>query len=67
MKNTRRKNVVVYIIKDEKKLYYKGYSLDGRRLWTSDVNKAIKKSIGEAKKYIVNCLYNHDAYCEVAE
>ena len=67
MANTRKKNVVVYIIKDEKKYYYMGYSNDGRRLWTLDVNQASKKSIGEAKKYIVNCLYNHNANYEVVE
>ena len=66
MKNTR-KNVVVYIIKDGNKLYYKGYSQNGQRTWTYDINKAFKKTLKQSKNYIANCLYNHDAYYEVIE
>lgn len=68
MKNTRKKNVVVYIINENgDKLYYKGYSLNGIRLWTRNVNEASKKSINEAKKQIVNTLYNHIANYEIIE
>lgn len=67
MKNTRRKNVVVYIIKDDKKLYYKGYSQNGQRTWTYDINKAFKKTLREAQRYITNCLYNHNSNYEFVE
>lgn len=68
MRNTRKKNIVVYIINENgEKLYYKGYSLSGKRLWTSNRDEANRKSIGEAKTQIINTLYNHNANYEVIE
>lgn len=66
MKNTRRKNVVIYVIKDDKTLYYKGYSKNGQRNWTY-INKALKKKLREAQRYIASRSYNHEAHCEVVE
>ena len=67
MANTRKRNVVIYVMKNDKKLYFKGYSQNGQRNWTYDINKAFKQTLREAQKYITSCLYNHEAHCEVIE
>ena len=68
MRNTRKKNIVVYIITESgEKLYFKRYINFNKREWTKDVNLSPRYSIGEARRKIANTLYNHNAGYEIVE
>ena len=66
MKNTRKQNVVVWIITNEnEKKYFKTYTMQGQIVWTKEIDRARKWSIGEARRFVINCLYLHRAGWEV--
>ena len=68
MKNTRRKNVVVYVMHKGEKYYFKKISLDGKLYWTKDVNNVRRESIGEARDTLALLwLRNRKAEIEVVE